>query len=358
MRVGDVLNGYRLITAPTSAGGGMSQRAFAERDGKGYFVKMFLAPKFPAPDGPGSAAAKERKRSMCIAFEQRHLEIARRLDPTAPGSGNLVVPRDFFRVGATYVKVMDRIDASELPPVRALSARQLVVILRTLAFSVRVLHQQEIVHGDIKPDNVLVERGPEGLFISKLIDFDEAYLEGAPPPPELVVGDPLYYSPELLRYIKGDASTSAQDLRAASDIFSLGVVVHDFLAGDVPDFDRTMFRYPCEALVMSGIGLDVSHAPEVVQPLLGSMLALASGDRPTIDDVVSFLAEVDAEALVPEGPPRERYRPPVVLAPAPVPDRSIEAAEPADPVPPGVRSTVGRRRGASVVEPSSRSEDP
>ena len=70
LRLGDQLNGYEVITDPTNAGGGMSQWAFAKKDSGEYFLKMFLAPKYPLDDGPGSEAAKARKRATCIAFEQ------------------------------------------------------------------------------------------------------------------------------------------------------------------------------------------------------------------------------------------------------------------------------------------------
>jgi serine/threonine protein kinase len=389
MRTGDILNGYQIITEPTNAGGGMSQWAFARKDGRDYFVKMFLAPKFPLPDAPGSSEAKARKLAACLAFEQRHIAIGDRIDPTVPGAGNLVVPVEFFRVDATYVKVMERIVATALPEAHTLSGRQLLVILRTLVFSLRLLHQKDIVHGDLKPDNVLVEQTSHGLLVSKLIDFDEAYLVGAPPPPDQIVGDPSYYSPELLQFIKGHPEVEPGDLTTASDMFSLGLLLHRFLVGRLPSFDRTWATYPCEA-VAAGHELDVTVAPVPIRDLLRQLLLPTPADRPAIDAVIDFLAEVDGDQLVPSGPPppdparpaqvRVGLRPmpepsPAtvvatgvlsesgvgITTPAPVPSSSrihstlsrgdeaadvvaADASEPEGGGGPGLRSTIGRRR--------------
>lgn len=369
MKLGDTLSGYRIVSEPTNVGGGMSQWAFAEKQGRAYFVKMFLAPKFPLPDAPGSAESKARKLERCLAFEKRHLEIAERLHPTAPGAGNLVVPVDFFRVDATYVKVMERVAATPLPPAHELTGHQILVILRTLAFSIRLLHDQGIVHGDIKPDNALVEQTEHGLFITKLIDFDEAYLAGEPPPPDDVVGDPSYYPPELLRYIKGDPAVRGSDLTTRADMFALGLLVHRFLVGDSPIFDRSWAAYPCEALV-AGDRLDTSRAPGALRELLDGLLAVDPSHRPTIHEVVDHLRTADGDQLVPSEPIEPataaavgRLRStsvrsgPVLVAPdAPPPVRStIRGSVTGTTSPPStpLRSTMGRSRigPGDTIEP-------
>lgn len=385
MRLGDTLNGYTITSEPTNVGGGMSQWAFAEKDGGSYFVKMFLAPKYPLPHAPGGAEAKARKVAVCLAFEQRHLEIANRLDPSVQGAGNLVVPVDFFRVDATYVKVMERVSATPLPDAHDLIGHQILVILRTLVFSLRLLHDQDIVHGDIKPDNVLVEQTPQGLFISKLIDFDEAYLSGAPPAPAEIVGDPSYYPPELLRYIKQDPEIRPDDLTTAADMFSFGLLFHRFLVGDHPDFDRTWAAYPCEVLA-AGEQLDWSRAPEVAHELLARLLAPTPSDRPTIHDVVDFLRDVDGDRLVPAEAARPRVlasrlrsypvtsEPAAAPAPAPPPGRpaglhstlgSFAPPSAPDPAPaaggapaggPPLRSTMGRKRPGDPAETAETAE--
>jgi len=357
VRLGDRLNGYEIITAPPNAGGGMSQWAFARKDGTEYFLKMFLAPKYPLDDGPGTPEAKARKRATCMAFERRHLEIHRRLDPDRPGGGNLVVPRAFFRDESTYVKVMDKVSPSPLPAGRDMSGRQILVLLRSLAFSLRLMHDEAVVHGDLKPDNVMVQRAGTDLLTAKLIDLDEAYVVGSPPSPEHIVGDPGYYSPELLRYIKEDERLPDDALGTPGDIFSLALLIHVFLVGDRPRFDRTHVNYPAEAL-LAGEELDTSLAPEVLRPLLDQSLSLVPSERPTIDDVLALLADVDADALVPThtvdpAPPAPQVAPapapvpaaprPPTRTPAPTPGGPPAPVRPSSPAPAGLRSTIGRR---------------
>lgn len=320
-----MLNGYRIDTDPTNAGGGMSQWSFGTKDGGDYFVKMFLSPKFPSDDGPGGAAAKARKREVCLAFERRHVEIARRLDPSKPGAGNLVVPCDFFRVDSTYVKVMPRVHATELPDVRDLTGFQILVLLRSVAFSLRMLHEQHVVHGDIKPDNVMVERPNPELYVSKLIDFDEAYVAGEPPLPQHIVGDPIYYSPELLRYIKKDETLEAATLGTASDIFSFGLFLHRFLVGRLPTFDKGKVNYPAEAL-LARHSLDISAVPVVLQPFLARMLAVAPDSRPSIEEFIGFLETVEADALVPSDTPAPG--PPTIVTAPPAPTAGRTATPP------------------------------
>ncbi|MBX3313669.1 MAG: serine/threonine protein kinase [Actinobacteria bacterium] len=379
MRQGDVLNGYRIDTAPTNAGGGMSQWAFGSKEGGEYFVKMFLSPKYPTDDGPGSEEAKSRKRAVCHTFERRHVEIARRLDPSKPGAGNLVVPCDFFRVESTYVKVMPRVRAATLPDAHRLSGYQILVLLRSLAFSLRMLHSEGVVHGDIKPDNVMVEQPNAELFVSKLIDFDEAYVVGEPPLPEHIVGDPIYYSPELLRYIKRDERLPEDALGPASDMFSLGLFLHHFLTGRIPGFDRSRANYPAEAILARN-PLEIASVPTVMQPMIARMLALVPDRRPDIEEFIQFLADVDQDALVPPpipvAPPARPAAPtapsapaspssparPAPAAPAPTAAPSTHPPAPATPAPAtpaagGLRSTMGRRR-PPTGDPTPESKDP
>jgi serine/threonine protein kinase len=149
----------------------MCMWAFAIKNRREYFLKEFLQPKWPALGSMGSPAGKERRRTNCYEFERRHKEIMRRLADaiTTPGGGNLVTAVDFFRDDTTYYKVTEKIVTASLSSLRALSVHERAVIFRTLVLSLQMLHQQEIVHGDLKPSNVLIQRGGAGLHTAKLI---------------------------------------------------------------------------------------------------------------------------------------------------------------------------------------------
>lgn len=112
--------------------------------------------------------------------------------------------------------------------------RYIAQALRGLA----AIHAEGIWHRDLKPANIMLEAGPDDTVVGErvvLIDFGFATLEGASKLTQVghVVGSLQYLAPERLRGELGDAR---------SDLYSLGVVLFEALAGQPPylaesDFD-------------------------------------------------------------------------------------------------------------------------
>jgi len=292
MKYREELKGYRIETPPTNSGGGMCIWAFASKNGRDFFIKEFLSPKWPLDESMGSEASKVIRRGECLEFQRRHQEVMRRLSKatTTPGGGNLVTAVDFFRAGTMYYKVTDRIVTASLTSLDDLSTRERAVILRTLVLSLQMLHRKEIVHGDLKPANVLIQRVPESrLHTAKLIDFDDSYLSGKPPPRDQIVGDSIYAAPEWFGYTMNDERVTPGMLTRAADIFSLALLFHHYLTRELPAFDRSRFTAP---------GLAV-HARQRLAPnprlapafaaLLARMTAADPADRPVIDEVFNDL---------------------------------------------------------------------
>lgn len=65
--------------------------------------------------------------------------------------------------------------------VAVLDLRTKLVLMRTAAHSLKILHDLRIVRGDLKPSNILIKRTELG-YTTKLIDFDNAYIAGSPAP--------------------------------------------------------------------------------------------------------------------------------------------------------------------------------
>ncbi len=83
-------------------------------------------------------------------------------------------------------------------------------------------HQRQIVHRDVKPENILVT----GDHMVKVTDFGIAKLTSAVTvTSDRIVGTPEYISPEQAK---------GEEVRPASDIYSLGVVLYELLTGQVP----------------------------------------------------------------------------------------------------------------------------
>jgi serine/threonine protein kinase len=313
VKAGDVVHGYRVVTDPTNAGGGKCVWAFAEKDGAQFFLKRFLEPKRPR-EGSGSAESRRIRLETCRRFEERHRAVMDRLPPDAPGAGNLVLATDFFHEGSTYYKVTERIDTAGLAEPHTLDAPAKAVLLRTLGASLRLLHAIGVVHGDLKPANVLVQRRGEAAFhTAKLIDFDDAYVAGDPPDRAEIAGDSLYGAPEWRRYVQGDETVQGSRLTTAADVFALGLMTHLWLTGELPGYDRDRFGSPADAV---DAGAPLRLDPRLSDPahaLLRAMTAAAPERRP---DAAGFLAAFRDPRSCALGEPRERPEPVEPAGPA------------------------------------------
>jgi serine/threonine protein kinase len=307
MRAGDVLNGYTLLADFSSVGAGLSRWTFASKGGREYFVKEFLSPTYPDADAPGSERIKAKKRERCAAFEARHRSMQTALAPLSAYGGNLIVTLDFFRAGAKYYKTTERVQAEDLgvAGISGLPFRQRLVLLKSVAHSLKILHDLRIVHSDLKPDNVLIKRTELG-YTSKLIDFDNAYVAGEPPPFADIVGTINYYSPELLTYVQ-DEGTGAAELGTASDVFALGLIFSEFLTGRVPAYDPA-YGEPAVA-VRSGVVLRVDRTAldPALADLVDRMMLADPKARPAIGEVHAGLMALrtpgDAPAAAPAATP-------------------------------------------------------
>lgn len=348
-RVGDVLNGYRLLEDFRVVGAGLSEWSFAERGGRDFFIKRFLSPTYPEADAPGSERIKAKKRARCAAFEAHHRGIQAAMAPLTTYGGNLIATLDFFRIGAKYYKVTEKVDVAGLQTrdIAALDFPVQLVLLKTVAHSLKILHDLRIVHSDLKPSNVLVKRTELG-YTTKLIDFDSSYIAGNPPPPEEIVGTMNYYSPELVRYIQGSAAPG--ELTEASDIFALGLIYAEYLTGAMPPFDPAHHEPAIAVLHGQPLKLGPTRVPTLITDLVERMLLPDPAARPSVAQVHSTLMSLRGDAA-----PSTTARAPVPIRLPVVPrDSATTAATTSSPTPgprrvPGGTPALLRGKGVRIA---------
>ena len=141
-----------------------------------------------------------------------------------------------------------------------------------IAEGLEAAHEKGIVHRDIKPDNVMLMAGSRGLL--KIMDFGLAQLAGSSKLTRggSTLGTMSYMSPE---------QAEGADTDRRTDIWSLGVVLHEMVAGQLPfqgDFDQavvySILNEPPEPL--TGVRTGV---PKELERIVSKCLAKKADER-------------------------------------------------------------------------------
>lgn len=185
--------------------------------------------------------------------------------------------------------------------------------------ALQVAHQQNVVHRDLKPDNIMVNATISGLRV-KVLDFGIAKLRDLSTSNLTmtgnVMGTPHYMSPE---------QCLGEEIDSRSDLYSLGVVMYQMLTGSLPFNSPTstavvMQHVNKEPPSLRSINLSISPAVEAV---VLRALAKRREDRPQSADALAreLGAAVNAAAsspVVARGPGVEPPRPAVQQMPTTV----------------------------------------
>lgn len=287
---------YAMTENMTNQNAGYSMWGFAKKDGKDYFVKQFLSPKYPANDTESSPERLRRKQEKCEQFVAHKKKIYERVNTCS--DGNDVRICEFFRVETKYYLSMEKITALPLDigAIAALDITEKRRLCAIIAHSIAALHRGGVVHADLKHENILFMRTKNGTLTAKIIDFDSAFLEAEPPgEEEEIVGDWVYFSPEAWERINGVQT----ELTCKIDVFALGILFHQYFAGELPQFDHDACSAAGQAL-QQGYALQLSDMlPADIAGLLETMLARDPEARPSAQEVFrhfrATLAETGAE---------------------------------------------------------------
>ncbi|MFO7545721.1 MAG: protein kinase [Trueperaceae bacterium] len=271
--------GYELLEKVGSGGMASVYRARRQSDGQVVALKI--------PMEQYVADAKFIRRF------HREAEVAQRLNHV-----NIVRTYEHGAIGVQHYMVMEFVDGRSLEgyiEANELDVPLSIEIMKRVVRALQHIHSAGIIHRDIKPANVMIVRGgiasdaeprlkPETV---KLMDFGIAggkvlsrlTMTGAR------VGTPVYMSPEQARGLKIDHR---------SDIYSLGLVFYEMLTG------QTAFKGGYEAIVHQQIfqtpppprQVDLK-VPKALDQLVMRMIAKDPDERPTLDEVLQTLEDVE-----------------------------------------------------------------
>ena len=139
-----------------------------------------------------------------------------------------------------------------------------VRITTQVAQALGVAHKLGVVHRDIKPGNILLTTDEQGQETAKVLDFGIAKLREAAGDANsgmtmtgMVVGTPLYMSPEQFMGKKGDG-----EIDGRTDLYSLGVVLYQMVTAQLPFEGDTLY-----SLMMQHMQGTVKPPREVVPEL-------------------------------------------------------------------------------------------
>lgn len=139
------------------------------------------------------------------------------------------------------------------------------------------IHAAGIIHGDVKPENLIVARNREGGIGVKLADFGLARLAGNEIDDELggrpVMGSLFYMAPERFDRLPADVR---------SDLFSLGAVLYQALSGQPPFQDGTAAQVMVANLrgEFRPLGDLRPDAPETLCRWVRRLMSRQPSDRP------------------------------------------------------------------------------
>jgi len=290
-KVGTPLGRYLLLDV---LGHGAMASVFRARDPQlGRDVAVKVMGMTIATRGEGAERFRREAHAVAALKHPGIVEIYDFVDATVDEPSYIVAE---LIEGPSLRRLLDERQARLLPEVAALIALPLAEALASA-------HARGIVHRDVKPDNVMIERSGDSSRVV-ITDFGVAHITGLETMTAsgALVGSPAYMSPEQAR---------AHDVGPGTDIWAVGVLLYEMATGCLPFPGKDPF------CVITSIVLGTFRRPSQIAATVGPrferivlrcLLPNPAARYPNAGELAVDLRELAGEVgLLPEQPALRRF---------------------------------------------------
>ncbi|MCD4674124.1 MAG: protein kinase, partial [Anaerolineaceae bacterium] len=240
---------------------------------------------------------------------------------------NIVQVHDFDIQDDLIFMVMEYIDGSNLhqrlveldKEGKRLPIKKVGSIINDIAGALDYAHSQGMLHRDVKPSNILIDKGGKAYLvdfgIAKFVSGQRLTATGT------MLGTPAYMSPEQGR---------GEELTEESDIYSLGIVAFEMLTGQVPYDARTPIAIVQKQITapVPAISSLVDDMPPTTQEVIDRALAKSPDGRYSSAEELVVALRIALHALesseavstetVPDATAKEKASAPTIAPAAPI----------------------------------------
>jgi serine/threonine-protein kinase len=215
------------------------------------------------------------KREIRLARKITHRNVLRTYD-YGEADGVYFISMEYVR-GYTLADLLTEAEGKRMAP------RVAMGIARQISRGLEAAHEQNIIHRDIKPQNVLIDHKGE----VKLMDFGIARMAEAHEgmtQAGLIVGTPHYMSPEQVQ---------GKQLDPRSDVYSMGVMIYEMLVGEKP-FNSTSLTGVLAAHITEAPRSPIDVRPEIGREINAVVMrSLAKDPKVRYKDAGELLVDLD-----------------------------------------------------------------
>lgn len=316
--VGRVLDGKYRLDAFLSRGG-----MGAVYEATHVMLNRRVAVKLISPHLVADADMVRRfQREARAVTHLNHPNIVRVQDLGQTRDGTLYIAMDLI----AGKSLSDIIQAE--PP---FDAARIAHIAAQIVSALTHAHENGVIHRDLKPQNIMITRRPDGREVATLLDFGiaktfEVDANTKVTSTGFAVGSPRYMSPE---------QAGAGPVDARSDIYSVGVILYEMLTGEVPFDDASTPALLVKHLTETPVRPSIRRPERHVSPVLEHVAMRCLEKKPearfqTAEELLRALAwtavppEVSqtnaATRLATPRPSRRQSHTPAVVTPPPAPN--------------------------------------